>query len=299
MKREREISVVIPTYNRSQMVKRAVQSVLSQTYQSFELLVVDDGSTESLSEVERLVSQTPHRFLRKSHGGVASARNFGAHASRGKWLAFLDSDDVWLPDKLLKQRQFFSERPKCVISQCREIWFRHGRRVNPAKHLMMQSGDIFLKSLQMCAISPSSVMLLKECFEEFNGFDEHLPVCEDYDLWLRITARHSVGIVDEYLVEKFAGHADQLSCSRPAMDRYRVFSMMKLLRNEKLTREQFYHTVDVLEKKAKILAHGAIKREKRAAAKFYLEIADASRQLEYDSRETLSLLPLFDERLLE
>ena len=224
------VSVVIPTYNRWPMVGEAVESVLAQTYRHFELIVVDDGSTDATTdELARCGSAI--RLVSRPRKGVAAARNFGVSIATGRYVAFLDSDDLWLPKKLAIQAGFMQENPSVEICQTEEIWVRHGMRVNPkAKHRKM-SGDIFRRTLELCLVSPSAVMMTKNLFVAAGGFDESFPVCEDYDLWLRIAADRPVSLVPQALVVKRGGHADQLSRSIWGMDRYRIAALYKLLQS--------------------------------------------------------------------
>jgi glycosyltransferase involved in cell wall biosynthesis len=250
--------VIIPTYNRWPMLREAVDSVLAQTYRDFELIVVDDGSTDS--STARLARITePIRIISQSRRGVAAARNAGARAAQGQYLAFLDSDDLWLPQKLAVQSVFMSTRPDIAICQAEEIWVRNGIRINPKARHKKPSGDIFYRSLELCLVSPSAVMMTRALFDEIGGFDEALPVCEDYDLWLRIAVEHSVPLLPEPLVVKRGGHADQLSRSLWGMDRFRITALQKLLRSG-LTGAHRQWVLDIMRRKAAIVAAGARKR---------------------------------------
>ncbi len=267
------VSVIIPVFNRPEQVLQAISSVLSQTYSSFELIVVDDDSTTDLSSAEKLVKDSGHKFLRVPRGGVSRSRNVGVQHARGEWLSFLDSDDRWLTKKLEKQVQFHTQSPQYVISQCEEIWFRNGVRVNPRERHKLASEEAFSDSLKLCCISPSSVMIRRDVFLVAGGFDEQMVVCEDYDLWLRVTAKHRVGVVSEALVEKFGGHSDQLSRSQPAMDRFRVYSMVKLLLEGGLHEQQIFQVLTTLQNKADVLALGAKKRGNQRFETLYQEVS--------------------------
>ena len=264
-----DIAVVIPAYNRPEMLLRAVESVLSQTTPPKEFVVVDDGSGVNLSVVHARVEAAGHRFLSGPNSGVAHARNRGIHATKSDWIAFLDSDDYWLPEKLACQSQYLANNPDLRIAQCQEIWYRDGIRVNPGKAHVMRSGDIFLHALKVCAISSSSVVMHRSIFDAIGTFDENLVVCEDYDLWLRVTAKFKIGLLEPALTVKFGGHADQLSKSQVAMDRFRVYSLLKLLRETKLTVSQETAVWKVLKQKCRILAAGARKRGQVDTAVIY------------------------------
>lgn len=255
------ISVIIPTHNRCNRVQKAVESVLHQTHRDLDLIVVDDGSDDGTGPALARYQDSRFKYHKIPHGGVACARNFGARQAQADWLCFLDSDDVWMKDKLAEQVRFHREHPEFLISQTDDVWFRHGRRVNKKKIHMVRDGFLFPDSLRRCLVCASSVMLKRELFLQVGGFDEFLPVCEDYDLWLRILARNPVGFVKKPLVIKYGGHADQLSRKYPAMDRFRVYVLKKLLGLGVLSEEQREMVHVEIEFKAGILQKGARARE--------------------------------------
>jgi glycosyltransferase involved in cell wall biosynthesis len=249
------------------MVGEAVGSVLTQSYRQFELILVDDGSTDGT--VEKLASYRERlRIVRRPRAGVAAARNAGARVARGRYLAFLDSDDLWRPNKLAIQAVHMEQHPEIRICQTEEIWIRHGIRVNPKNKHRKTAGNIFRRSLELCLVSPSAVMLTKELFDEVGGFDERLPVCEDYDLWLRIAAALPFGLIDEPLTIKRGGHPDQLSRTVWGMDRYRVAALRKLL-DAGVDGEKRTWIIAVLRRKLTILAEGARKRGKHEDSTAY------------------------------
>jgi glycosyltransferase involved in cell wall biosynthesis len=262
------ISVIVPTFNRWPLLGHALDSVLAQTLRDFELLVVDDGSTDGTAEELKKIG-SPLGFFVTARKGVAAARNLGVSQARGRYIAFLDSDDTWLPRKLERQAAFMAQHPEFQICQTEEIWVRNGIRVNPRAVHRKPSGDILLPSLALCLVSPSAVMMTKELFERVGGFDESFPVCEDYDLWLRIGAEFSVPLIAEALVVKHGGHADQLSRSTWGMDRYRILALQKLLRSGCLDEAQRTATLAVLRRKVAILAQGARKRGREQEARDY------------------------------
>lgn len=261
------VSVIIPTYNRWPIVSEAVESVLAQSAQNFEIIVVDDGSTDgTVKELGKYGARL--RLFSQHRSGVSAARNAGVRAAGGRFLAFLDSDDLWRPEKLAVQTAFMERHPQCQICQTEEIWLRNGVRVNPKMIHQKPSGDIFLRSLELCLVSPSAVMTTRELFNATGGFDEALPVCEDYDLWLRIAVNHRVALIAEPLVIKRGGHADQLSRSRWGMDRYRVAALQKLLRSG-IRGARRAVALATLRRKVAILAQGARKRGKEQEAGNY------------------------------
>jgi glycosyltransferase involved in cell wall biosynthesis len=267
------VSVVIPTYNRWPMIGEAVQSVLAQTFDRFELIIVDDGSTDStvpsLSQCDSRL-----KIITQPRAGVAAARNAGVAMSRGKYIAFLDSDDLWSPAKLAVQTNFMERDSGMGICQTEETWIRNGIRVNPKLKHRKPSGDIFRRSLELCLVSPSAVMMTKELFDWAGRFDESLPVCEDYDLWLRIAVCHPVYLIDRPLVIKRGGHADQLSCSVWGLDRFRVVAIAKLLRAGLVGAKRQW-ALDTLRKKIAILSAGATKRGRvKDACEFEVLLAE-------------------------
>jgi len=252
------VSVVIPTFNRWPLVAEAVNSVLAQSHRDCEVIVVDDGSTDATaSQLAKLASRL--KLFVTERRGVSAARNFGVSQSRGHYIAFLDSDDLWLRRKLERQTRFMEEHPEFHICQTDEIWIRKGVRVNPRAIHQKTSGDIFKRSLELCLVSPSAVMMTRALFDRTGGFDEAFPVCEDYELWLRISAQHQVALVPDRLTIKRGGHADQLSRSVWGMDRYRILALQKLLRSN-LDRSQQAAAFKMLRQKVAIVAAGARKR---------------------------------------
>ncbi|MFP3870359.1 MAG: glycosyltransferase family 2 protein [Syntrophobacteria bacterium] len=267
-----EISVVIPTYNRAAMLVEAVQSVLAQETTDFELIVVDDGSTD---ETERKLARFgPHlRYIRQEHAGVSAARNRGLEFCRASLVAFLDSDDLWLPGKLRIQQKYFAEHPEVYICQTEEIWWRNGRRVNPKKRHRKPSGDIFRRSLDLCLVSPSAVMVRRELFERVGYFDEGLPIAEDYDFWLRVAVDYPVPLIPEALVIKRGGRLDQLSAT-PGIERYRIGSLEKLLNSGRLSPGQDEWTRQALQHKCKIYGEGCIKRGRVEEGEAYVALPE-------------------------
>ncbi|MFO7840140.1 MAG: glycosyltransferase [Desulfosalsimonadaceae bacterium] len=266
-----KISVVIPAYNRAWALGRAFDSVLAQDFPDFELLVVDDGSDD---DTRALLEAYGSRltWIAQSNQGVSAARNRGVARAAGDLVAFLDSDDYWYPQKLRVQAAFFDARPDARICQTQEIWIRNGRRVNPGRRHAKPAGDIFVPSLSLCLVSPSAVMLKKSLFEEMGGFDEALPACEDYDLWLRVSARYPVHLIDRPLVVKTGGHSDQLS-GQPGLDRYRIASLEKLLCRGGLSPKQQRAAEAVLAEKCAIYAKGCKKRGRIGEASYYRNLA--------------------------
>ena len=263
------VSVVIPTYNRREELIRAVESVLNQGHHQTEIIVVDDGSSMKVEEILKKFDRENLKIIYQANKGPAAARNRGVEESKSEWLAFLDSDDFWLRDKLAKQVEFHREHSGILISQTDEEWVRNGIKVNPKKYHLKQGGDIFAISLERCMISPSAVMIQRRLFEKMGGFDETFPVCEDYDLWLRITSQHKVGFIKEKLVVKTGGHADQLSRKYWGMDRFRIKALEKILESDMIQTKR-EAAQKILELKLKVLIEGCLKRGKEKEAREYV-----------------------------
>jgi glycosyltransferase involved in cell wall biosynthesis len=254
-------SVIIPTYNRAHVLDRAINSVLSQTYKDYEIIIIDDGSDDHTQEVLRGYFLDDFEVHIIENSGVSKARNLAVEKARGQWLAFLDSDDEWLEQKLQKQFDYIQANPDVPLVHGEEIWIRNGTRVNPMKKHQKGGGNQFVASLHLCAISPSVAVMKKSVFDELGGFREDYPACEDYDLWLKLTSLHEVGFLADHLIKKYGGHDDQLSQKFKAMDYWRVKSIDWVLDNRELSEEQKLAAKEVLLNKAQILIEGYKKHD--------------------------------------
>ena len=265
-----QISVIIPTWNRAGCLARTLESVLAQNLAAHEVIVVDDGSTDQTRElVARRFGDV--RYLYQQNRGVSSARNTGIRAASGDWIALLDSDDRWHPDKLARQQAALNASPDAVLCHSDEIWMRNGRRVNPMQKHAKHGGRIFRQCLPLCPISPSASIIRRDIFDTIGLFDESLPACEDYDLWLRICAVHPVLYIDAPLITRYGGHSDQLSRRYWGMDRFRIQALENILTSGLLDPGDHAAARAMLLKKAGIVARGAEKRGNTALAHRYLE----------------------------
>lgn len=270
------IAVIIPTFNRRECLPRALDSVLAQTRFPDEIIVVDDGSTDGTFDyISQQYSAIPQlQIVLQDNKGVSSARNVGIKAANADWIAFLDSDDAWQPEKLQKQLTHLDSQPNYKIAHNDEIWIRKGVRVNPMKKHAKKGGWIFQHCLPLCAISPSAVMIHRDVFSDVGFFNEQLPACEDYDLWLRITHRYPVLFLEDMLTLKYGGHDDQLSKRYWGMDRFRIQALDDLLTHSGLNDADYQAALTMLIHKITVYLQGAIKREKRDEVIFYQSLLD-------------------------
>ncbi len=265
------VSVVIPTYNRAEWLGNTLRSVLKQTFIDFELIVVDDGSTDDTENVVQSFPRVQYVRLQENRG-VSGARNTGLSRAVGRYICFLDSDDLWCERKLEVQVGWMESNADCRVCYTDEIWIRRGVRVNPMNKHRKYSGDIFRHCLPLCIVSPSSAMLRASLFDEVGAFDESLPACEDYDLWLRIAVKYPFHFIEEPLIIKQGGHSDQLSRKYWGMDRFRVAALEKLLVSNTLEGERLTLARETLVKKCKVLVRGFAKRDKTEDQRHYLSL---------------------------
>lgn len=270
------VSVILPTHDRADMLLRAVASALAQTHDNLEVVIIDDGSTDDTAA--RLAALAEPRVRLLTHPacrGVSAARNTGLAAARGAYFALLDSDDEWLPAKLERQLAFMRRRG-LAISQTQEIWMRGGRRVNAGEAHRKPDGFFFEASLERCLVSPSTVVFTRAFWEEIGGFDESLPACEDYDLWLRTLLRHPVGLLDAFLTVRHGGRADQLSTLYIGQDLFRIRAMVGLLGRPEVTDWHRDCILKELRRKVGLYARGCLKRDRPDEAMRVLALAEAA-----------------------
>jgi glycosyltransferase involved in cell wall biosynthesis len=269
MTKKESISVIITTYNRKDLVGRAIESVLAQTRLPDEIILVDDGSSDDTSQFIK-VKYPQIKYIWQENQGISNARNTGISLAGSNWIAFLDSDDEWMPFKLKNQLNALNKKPYYKICHANEIWIRNDRRVNPMKKHEKSGGYIFKNCLPLCVISPSSVIIHHSVFDRYGKFDESLPVCEDYDLWLRFCAFLPILFLDKPQIIKYGGHKDQLSQKYWGMDRFRIIALEKIVENPDISSENKNAALKMLIYKIDIYMQGARKREKSEEIKNYV-----------------------------
>lgn len=268
MTNNNSVSVIVTTHNRKKLIGRAINSILTQTRLPEEIIIVDDGSSDKTDQFVK--EKYPDiRYIWQENHGISSARNAGIITAGGTWIAFLDSDDEWLPSKLENQLNTLRIKSEYKICHTNEIWIRNGRRVNALKKHEKSGGFIFKKCLPLCVISPSSVIIHRSVFEQYGLFDRSLQVCEDYDLWLRLCAFLPVLYIEKPQIIKYGGHEDQLSAKYWGMDRFRIFALEKIAGNPALSLEYKYEVIKTLLEKIDIYILGAQKRGKKEVVEFY------------------------------
>ena len=260
------VSVIIPTYNRRRFVINAILSVMRQKEAVDEMIIVDDGSTDDTGDISQKFTEKI-TYYSQTNEGVSAARNLGIQKAKHDWLAFLDSDDMWKPKKLFQQKKALLENPQYRLCYTNEEWRYNGKWKNPKKIHQKYSGWIYDKCLPLCIISSSSVIIHKSVFDEVGLFDENLPACEDYDLWLRITHRFPVLLMKEKLIIKQSGNWEQLSLNH-SLDKYRIIALAKMLETKTLQPENRQKTYDVLNLKCNIYKTGCLKHDNLSEARW-------------------------------
>jgi len=261
-------SVVIPSYNRKNFLKKSIDSVLNQNIGDYELVVVDDGSTDSSILLGADYTGKGLTYIRTSNLGVSHARNTGIKNSRGSYIAFLDSDDCWESSKLEHVLESINNFPEINIFHTEETWFKNEKLLNQKKKHRKPDGHVYKKCLPICCIGMSTLVVKRSLFTKIGMFDETMPVCEDYDFFLRATLENKVKLIPLSLTIKAGGRVDQLS-NQPGLDKYRIYALEKMLNSGHLSGENLEFTISELEKKCTIYAKGSEKRGKIVEAKKY------------------------------
>ena len=270
------VSVVIPTFNRCTLLPRAIDSIHRQTVQCEEIIIVDDGSTDTTRDYLAFLAtekKTKLKVIHQENRGPAAARNRGICEAQCDYIAFLDSDDHWQKRKLELQYGLMRENKDFLISHTKEKWLRRGVHLNQKKKHIPQHGDIFQHCLLLCAVGMSTVMVMKELFFLVGKFDESMQCCEDYDFWLRVSSKFPFLLLDKPLTIKEGGREDQVSCIyRMGMDRFRIDSLKKLLDSGALSDEQYAFALEEFVKKIHVFGNGCLKHGNTTIGNTYLDL---------------------------
>ncbi len=253
-------SIIIPAYNRGKLLKIALNSVFAQTFSDYEVIIVDDGSTDGTKEIVSAAKRKNLSYVYQENQGPAAARNRGLKAARGRFVCFLDSDDRFCREKLKITRGYIKRYPQYKIFHSEEVWYRNGRLLPQKKYHQKPQGACFPRALKLCCLSISTAAIQKRLFDRVGNFDVNLPAGEDYDFWLRATCRYPVLLIPEYLTIKEGGHADQQSKKYPAMDKFRIYALKKLLESKALNKKYYGLAYAELKNKCSVYMQGALKR---------------------------------------
>lgn len=262
------VSVIIPVYNREKMICEAVESVLQQTYSNWELIIADDGSTDNTMSVLGAYKKHPQiSVLSLKHSGCPGlVRNNAVESAAGRWLAFLDSDDLWMKEKLEREIKLLNHSSSCRFVHSLERWERNGKVVSQVHRKHKKEGDLFETSLGKCEIGPSTVVMERTLFMHYGGFRNDLEICEDYEFWLRITAENPIAYVDRELVVKRGGHSDQLSTKYGFIEIFKINALKFLVEEQMFEREKMVLARRELARKCKIYSSGCRKRGREKEA---------------------------------
>lgn len=262
-----KISVIIPTYNREKLLVKSLESVLNQTVKAEEIIIIDDGSTDNTKEIVNNYNNHTIKYIFQENKGVSNARNHGIRIATNEWLCFLDSDDIWEENKLEKQIEFHTRNSHIFFSHTDELWLFNNKIIKQKKHQLKPSGFCFKQNIPNTLIGASTMMVHKKILNEVGYFDEELIACEDYDLWLRILAKYELGLINEKLITKIAGHENQLSFCTKLMDKYRILALLK--HKDSQYKDQISSEII---KKCNILIKGAIKHENKEIEEHYTKL---------------------------
>ncbi len=232
------ISVIIPTFNRVELLRETVQSVRNQTFRNFEVIVVNDGCSDGTAQW--LDAQEDIRHIDQQNSGIATSRNNGAAAAKGQWLAFVDHDDIWAPDKLEIQAEFVEKNPEVGLVAARHV--RLGWKHSTARHGRWIKGDLFVKAYSESFIHTSSVMIRRDVFHQISGFPTNYHFADEFDVWLKIAAQYPIAYVDDVLVF-IRFYESNTSHNRIGVrtDTYDI--LMKNYREDRIPRDVFLKTM--------------------------------------------------------
>ncbi len=289
-------SVIIPFYQREDLLLEALQSALNQSCKEYEIILINDGTPHISDKLQRCIADYPViRYVEQPHSGFPGAvRNRGVAHATGEWLAFLDSDDLWVPHKLERCKAYINGAGSTAMSagtdstalhlhnlpkvypliHSREEWIRNGERVSQRKQKHAREGDIFFDALKKCIIGPSTTVMRRDIFLELGGFREDIEIAEDYELWLRYCDRYKVSYIEEPLVIKRAGPWEQLSTKYQEIEIFRIHALKELVDREIFTKDHQQEASQELARKCHIYGMGAEKRGDQHRADTYYSLAN-------------------------
>ena len=217
-----KVSVIIPTFNRRDLVRKAIDCVLAQTHPVEDIIVIDDGSTDGTAEAIEAGYGSRVRLVRQQNAGVSAARNRGLALARGEYLSLLDSDDLWLAEKTARQVRWLDAHPDFGMVLCDIMQVDgEGRDIGPIhrRDFIPEDGRVLRWVIRQPALAPLSAMFRREVYEDVGGFDTSLRTAEDIDFHLRVARRWPIGVVSEVLVRAMRGH-EGLSALAQTYDDY-------------------------------------------------------------------------------
>lgn len=289
------VSVVVPTYNRKESVAEALRSVLAQTFRDFEIVVADDGSTDGTpvnlfqtlgaqpEAIEALTRMNPTSIKPFSHAfsndslaiqyhyginrGLSTARNRGIRAARSDFIAFIEAEDLWEPDHLKTQVDFLEMHPGSKVCRVSERNVKDGKpRVS--RNSSTASGWIFEATLEASPMCTSAVLIHRSCFTACGAFDENLPACDEYDLWLRLASRYPVHYLEGPTVTRRSGRPDGSSRAW-GWDRFRVYALEKAFQSGHLSPTQRFLVAEQIVHKCERLVEGFRRQKSEERSNFY------------------------------
>jgi len=252
-------SIVIPTFNRSALLRIAVESILGQNFEDFEIIIYDDGSEDNTSAMITAFNDQRIKYFYQENKGVSAARNAAIKKCCGEFVAFLDSDDRFRGTKLSTTHEYIQKNPRYKVFHSQEIWYRAGSYLPQKKCHAKPHGNIFSQATKICSVSISTAVAHKSVFDTIGNFDEAMPACEDYDFWLRASNQYEIFLIDKFLTIKEGGHIGQQSHKYPAMDRFRIYALEKAINSGKLTERNLIIAQRELAVKKNIFEKGAKK----------------------------------------
>jgi glycosyltransferase involved in cell wall biosynthesis len=252
-----KVSVVIPVFNRIDTLKDAIESVFLQTFKDIEIIVIDDDSDINIKDYLTPYLNRIKYIKNKVNCGVSNARNLGIENATGEYIAFIDSDDLWLDFKIEYQLSAMVSK-NYLVCHTDEFWYKNGKFVNQGKKHKKYGGKILMDILDICRISPSTVVIHKSVFKKTGKFNPFLIACEDYDLWLRIASFYEILFLEKKTAVKRSITDDQLSLNTPHMESMRLKSLANFLAKYKnyLVHNEIQQILSEIKKKEKIVKKG-------------------------------------------